>query len=190
MGARPAGWRSPATPNGRQQPQCFRCTSRHRPRLPPTLPFFHSRRNRLGLYHLLQPDSEQFPGRSRRSLPLLIRSRSPGSSALHKSRNLPRFIDTPTSSSLHFWSNASFLPTRFPGSSMVEHSAVNRRVASSNLARGANFSFFLNYLQTAIFSSSSFCGKLSRKCNGARFPYSRLLVFPTAFLTCSAIPNW
>ena len=31
-----------------------------------------------------------------------------------------------------------------PGSSMVEHSAVNRRVASSNLARGANFSFFLN----------------------------------------------
>ena len=29
-----------------------------------------------------------------------------------------------------------------PGSSMVEHSAVNRRVASSNLARGANsFSF-------------------------------------------------
>ena len=33
---------------------------------------------------------------------------------------------------------------------MVEHSAVNRRVASSNLARGANFSFFLSYLQTAI----------------------------------------
>jgi hypothetical protein len=30
-----------------------------------------------------------------------------------------------------------FLPARFPGSSMVEHSAVNRRVASSNLARGA-----------------------------------------------------
>ena len=29
-----------------------------------------------------------------------------------------------------------FLP--LPGSSMVEHSAVNRRVASSNLARGAN----------------------------------------------------
>jgi hypothetical protein len=26
---------------------------------------------------------------------------------------------------------------RFPGSSTVEHSAVNRRVASSNLARGA-----------------------------------------------------
>jgi hypothetical protein len=32
---------------------------------------------------------------------------------------------------------------RFPGSSMVEHSAVNRRVASSNLARGATFSEFL-----------------------------------------------
>src|SRR5713101_2483436 len=43
-----------------------------------------------------------------------------------------------------------------PGSSTVEHSAVNRRVASSNLARGANFSFILNYLQTAIFSSLSF----------------------------------
>jgi hypothetical protein len=28
-----------------------------------------------------------------------------------------------------------------PGSSMVEHSAVNRRVASSNLARGANLIF-------------------------------------------------
>src|SRR5258708_26552469 len=27
--------------------------------------------------------------------------------------------------------------TEFPGSSTVEHSAVNRRVASSNLARGA-----------------------------------------------------
>jgi hypothetical protein len=67
--------------------------------------------------------------------------------------------------------------------------AVNRRVASSNLARGANFSFILNYLQTAIFSSFSFCGKLSRKCNGARFPYSRLLVFSTACRTCSAIPN-
>src|SRR6202041_2834891 len=30
-------------------------------------------------------------------------------------------------------------PHQFPGSSMVEHSAVNRRVASSNLARGATF---------------------------------------------------
>src|SRR5580700_7473122 len=34
----------------------------------------------------------------------------------------------------------------FPGSSMVEHSAVNRRVASSNLARGANFSRHLSIL--------------------------------------------
>ena len=33
------------------------------------------------------------------------------------------------------------LPVPFPGSSMVEHSAVNRRVASSNLARGAKSSF-------------------------------------------------
>src|SRR5215467_1864017 len=39
----------------------------------------------------------------------------------------------------------------FPGSSTVEHSAVNRRVASSNLARGANFPRFPNCLQTAIF---------------------------------------
>ena len=31
----------------------------------------------------------------------------------------------------------------FPGSSTVEHSAVNRRVASSNLARGANFSYLV-----------------------------------------------
>ncbi len=33
----------------------------------------------------------------------------------------------------------------FPGSSTVEHSAVNRRVASSNLARGANL-FVINRL--------------------------------------------
>ena len=33
---------------------------------------------------------------------------------------------------------------QFPGSSMVEHSAVNRRVASSNLARGANLNLALN----------------------------------------------
>jgi hypothetical protein len=32
----------------------------------------------------------------------------------------------------------------FPGSSMVEHSAVNRRVASSNLARGANLSILFS----------------------------------------------
>jgi hypothetical protein len=44
------------------------------------------------------------------------------------------------------WEHQNLLP--FPGSSTVEHSAVNRRVASSNLARGAKFSFFFNYLQT------------------------------------------
>jgi hypothetical protein len=33
---------------------------------------------------------------------------------------------------------------------MVEHSAVNRRVASSNLARGAKSSFSFSKLQTAI----------------------------------------
>jgi hypothetical protein len=35
-----------------------------------------------------------------------------------------------------------------------EGEPVNRRVASSNLAWGANFSFFFNQLQTAIFTSS------------------------------------
>src|SRR5580658_7976021 len=36
------------------------------------------------------------------------------------------------------------LGPQVPGSSTVEHSAVNRRVASSNLARGANFPQFSN----------------------------------------------
>src|SRR6266446_4578430 len=43
------------------------------------------------------------------------------------------------------------LPTRFPGSSTVEHSAVNRRVASSNLARGANLRFFSHLNATRTF---------------------------------------
>src|SRR5882762_4005011 len=68
------------------------------------------------------------------------------------------------------------IAVQFPGSSMVEHSAVNRRVASSNLARGANFSFFLNWLQTATSASSFFEVRLSRKCNACGFPYSRLFV--------------
>jgi len=38
----------------------------------------------------------------------------------------------------------------FPGSSMVEHSAVNRRVASSNLARGANL--LLNFQMLTVTS--------------------------------------
>src|SRR5215472_14966147 len=42
----------------------------------------------------------------------------------------------------------------FPGSSMVEHSAVNRRVASSNLARGANL---LNQLARTISAAASDC---------------------------------
>ena len=53
-----------------------------------------------------------------------------------------------------------------PGSSMVEHSAVNRRVASSNLARGANLSnWVFNHLEkvnqrhdcTEIVQLSEFC---------------------------------
>ena len=48
-----------------------------------------------------------------------------------------------------------FLPARFPGSSMVEHSAVNRRVASSNLARGANLKSFnrLDVIGDAVISA-------------------------------------
>jgi hypothetical protein len=36
----------------------------------------------------------------------------------------------------------------FPGSSTVEHSAVNRRVASSNLARGATLPLLFNGFET------------------------------------------
>jgi hypothetical protein len=42
----------------------------------------------------------------------------------------------------------------FPGSSTVEHSAVNRRVASSNLARGAKF--LALFLTTCV---SGLCAK-------------------------------
>jgi hypothetical protein len=41
---------------------------------------------------------------------------------------------------------------RFPGSSMVEHSAVNRRVASSNLARGAKLLLNFQMLTTTSVS--------------------------------------
>jgi hypothetical protein len=53
------------------------------------------------------------------------------------------FVDTFAEGSLDYLLllQEPFLPARFPGSSMVEHSAVNRRVASSNLARGAKFRF-------------------------------------------------
>jgi hypothetical protein len=53
-----------------------------------------------------------------------------------------QFVDTFAQGSLDYLESRCkepFLPARFPGSSMVEHSAVNRRVASSNLARGANY---------------------------------------------------
>jgi hypothetical protein len=45
----------------------------------------------------------------------------------------------------------------------------------SNLARGANVSFFFNQLQTAIFTSSWLEVGPSRKCDAARFPYSPLV---------------
>ena len=50
-------------------------TSRHWPRLPPARAVFRACRNRLGLHHLVQSNPEQFPGRSRRRLPLLIHLR-------------------------------------------------------------------------------------------------------------------
>ena len=58
------------------------------------------------------------------------------------------------------------LEPQVPGSSTVEHSAVNRRVASSNLARGANLSsLFFNDLEkvrlrencTEMVQLSEFC---------------------------------
>src|SRR3981189_3471020 len=45
------------------------------------------------------------------------------------------------------------IAVQFPGSSTVEHSAVNRRVASSNLARGANLRFFSHLNATRTFGS-------------------------------------
>jgi hypothetical protein len=58
--------------------------------------------------------------------------------------DVTRFVDTFAEGSLDYSLHLPepFLPARFPGSSMVEHSAVNRRVASSNLARGAKFFTF------------------------------------------------
>jgi hypothetical protein len=58
------------------------------------------------------------------------------------------------------------------------------------MARGATFSFFFNQLQMAIFTSSWLEVGLSRKCDAARFPYSRLFVLSTALRTWSAIPHW
>src|SRR6184192_37686 len=48
----------------------------------------------------------------------------------------------------------------FPGSSTVEHSAVNRRVASSNLARGAKLTVYpaLHHALTATASNGAFSG--------------------------------
>src|SRR6267378_6105052 len=47
-----------------------------------------------------------------------------------------------------------------PGSSTVEHSAVNRRVASSNLARGAKLAVYpaLHHALTATASNGAFSG--------------------------------
>ena len=52
-----------------------------------------------------------------------------------------------------------------PGSSTVEHSAVNRRVASSNLARGANFSFSLSQLTEPDFQVLLLKRQVSCKCH-------------------------
>jgi hypothetical protein len=52
----------------------------------------------------------------------------------------------------------SKLLAQFPGSSTVEHSAVNRRVASSNLARGAIFSSTYRFTVAAFTASFLVCG--------------------------------
>ena len=49
------------------------------------------------------------------------------------------------------------LSARFPGSSTVEHSAVNRRVASSNLARGANLIFNPSISYATFFNFDFWC---------------------------------
>ena len=68
----------------------------------------------------------------------------------------PGFVDTLGKGSLDYslLLQEPFLPARFPGSSMVEHSAVNRRVASSNLARGANLRFLSQLDVARTFGSS------------------------------------
>ena len=55
----------------------------------------------------------------------------------------------------------------FPGSSTVEHSAVNRRVASSNLARGANLSsvFQLRANSDGVKNAPTKC--ICPKCDGS-----------------------
>jgi hypothetical protein len=70
---------------------------------------------------------------------------------------------------------------------MVEHSAVNRRVASSNLARGAKFSFFFSE-----FTNSGPC-HFSVKFRGGIFAIPSALlcrdaraVYP---LICCSIPS-
>src|SRR5437667_7586525 len=54
------------------------------------------------------------------------------------------------------------IASQFPGSSTVEHSAVNRRVASSNLARGAKI---LLYQAITEFGQSI---RLATECLGLR----------------------
>src|SRR6266700_6045131 len=44
-----------------------------------------------------------------------------------------------------------------PGSSTVEHSAVNRRVASSNLARGANSYFSVSWISQEHSVAQAYC---------------------------------
>jgi hypothetical protein len=70
----------------------------------------------------------------------------------------------------------------FPGSSMVEHSAVNRRVASSNLARGAkSFSNLQRVGEAVVFHCSGNCSghRVGRAWNGLVVA-SALSLFPIA----------
>ena len=50
-----------------------------------------------------------------------------------------------------FQRNANFITDAKATTYLFLPAAVNRRVASSNLARGANFTFFFNSLHTAMF---------------------------------------
>src|SRR6266576_2320649 len=80
-----------------------------------------------------------------------------------------------------------------PGSSMVEHSAVNRRVASSNLARGAKPHYFsdLNFRCLLNFGRLTFGSEPRRRwfkssradplfsCSCSHFQIARRFEFPS-----------
>src|ERR1700687_2389439 len=72
----------------------------------------------------------------------------------------------------------SKLLAQFPGSSTVEHSAVTRRVASSNLARGAKPFVFANLDETPLAQTLPFeawsGGRLLPSGRTARLPIAHV----------------